>query len=47
MVGPDAHLLDVGVPIDFVDKDVAHWLIRGVDGNPTPTLGCVLRQFIN
>lgn len=46
-IGTDAHLLDVSVPIDFVDKDVAHRLIRGVDGNPTPPLGRVLRQLID
>jgi hypothetical protein len=47
MIGPDAHLFDVGVGIDFVNNDVAHRLNRGVDGHPAPSLGRVLRQLID
>src|SRR5437879_10887311 len=38
MIGPDAHLFDVSVAVDFVNKDVAHRLIPGVDGDPTASL---------
>ena len=47
MIGTDVQLLDVGVPIDFVHKDEAHRLIRGIDCNPTPPLGRVLRQLVD
>jgi hypothetical protein len=47
IIWTDAHLLDVGVPIDLVDKDVADGSIGAVYRDPAPPQVRIEGQFLD